>query len=410
MKSKTFLYILIVFLLAMTSCSSSEDLDYGNINDVTIDEQENPIHAEKNVFVKSENNLGYEYIKVNSDRAMMSFEIPKSWHIKSSNQRHYEILAPEDDPILPGVTLHILHSFRQVSPNADQGVDSFEEFFSSERNLVYYTEKGAGAFYHTGLGNPSSMVTDSSISTDNSIYTMHIYDDAQVYDHIWGRTPQSKQAVLYSYVKWENTPHVFSIMCEQEKKEEARTLLNYITSTITYMGNTAVSMKEETHDGITLTLPVSFEKKEGNGYAVYAPTFESGNRFSGMAVGIFDLEISSFDNAGIFSFCEPGGEGEKISKIMYANNLQYMLGFAPAYEDTTIDGVKVNVISPTVDIFTSPSLSNPLEPVTNNYLTVYAMEQGNGKMKGIVYMGTSSPLEAGQVIVNSILTKTKINK
>lgn len=409
MKMKKFISLSIAMCLMLSGCGKEDEKEYGSINEVTINEEVSEVYPEKNIFIESAEDLGYEYKIVNSDRAMMQFKIPKNWTVKDSTQRHFEFVAPADDPLLPGVTLHIMHSFRQLSSYGDQGVESFEEFFARERLLVFYSAGERSDYYQTDLGHPEYLVTDESITKDNSSFTMHVYESADLFGRVMGRAPEEEYSAVYAYVKWENTPHCISIACPADYLESAKALLNYIISSIKYLPPQPGSMKVETYEGISLTLPADFERYEKDDYVVFEPSFESGSCHSGSAVGIYDLEYDTFDAEAIWNFCQPGGPGEKICESMYGPTQQYMLGICGPAETTTLDGVSVEVISPTVDINSSPDVYSPLEVVSNNYLAVYAMPKEDGGMRAIVYMGTSSPLQSGQILINSILTKTQIS-
>ena len=406
---KKLLICILLCSLLLTGCGKEETKEYGEIKDVVISEEKEDAYPEKNIFIPSDNTLGYEYKEVSSRRAMMKIQVPKNWDITFSNQRHIEMKAPADDPIFPAVTMHLMHSFRPLSTYGDQGVETFEEFFSKEREKLYYSDQNQSDYYHVGIGYPSYLITDDSITTDISAITMHVYEKADLFGRVMGHSPDEEYCAVYAYIKWEDTAHSLSIACPMEKVEEAKALLNYITSSITYLPPQPGTMKVETYEGISLTIPEEFKRNEGNNYVVFSPGFSSDSCHAGSAIGIYDLDYTSLDKAAIWDFCQPGGPGEKICRTMYSSNQQYMLGVCAPAETITLDGVQVEVISPTVDVFSGPDVYNPLELISNNYLCIYAMPKSDGGMRAIVYMGTSSPLESGQVLINSILTKTKIS-
>ena len=96
------LQILIAFLLVaatVLSGCSKEDVDakkdYGKIQDVEISDAQDAGYEEDKIFKEAADDLGYEYVQVDSKRAEMRFQVPKTWTVKMVNQRFRTMPSPD---------------------------------------------------------------------------------------------------------------------------------------------------------------------------------------------------------------------------------------------------------------------------------------------------------------------------
>lgn len=402
------LQILIAFLLVaatVLSGCSKEDVDakkdYGKIQDVEISDAQDAGYEEDTIFKEAGDDLGYEYVQVDSKRAEMRFQVPKTWTVKMVNQRFLSVQAPEDDPLLPGVTLNIQHGFGFLGEYNRNMPDEFEEFFAGERQEVTYRIEG-GDFYQSYMGTPTRAVAHDEI-TDAGNLTMHIYENAPMYQYRLGKIPSFACTALYAYVKWQNLPHCFSIVCNSEKEEAAEKLLTYITSTIKLSKAKVTETKEETIDGVTFLVPKEFERVKTDLGIALRPSMMQSSYFGGSVVTVIDLEEGFEDQIS-----GQNGLGEKLCRKLLSDAYRYVIGYWGEPEDVSIGGTPAKLYYYTCDIFGTGKIIDPLPPVSNGYFYLYCYDKG-GKQKAVVLLTSATPENAIISLGNLIEERTKIS-
>lgn len=404
----------LILLLCLTSsltmlsgCSQVNDKEYGTIQDVDISNAEDSGYEEDKIFTEAKDNLGYEYVEINSKRAQMKFMVPKTWTIKTLNQRFIIVQAPQDDPKLPGVTLNIQHGLNALAEFGNNTPSEFEELFSAERKNVTYKIDGAD-YYQSYMGTPSRVVAHNEITSEENNICMCIYEDAPMFRYRLGNVPPYKCTAFYSYVKWKDLPHCFSLVCDSKYADTAEKLLTYITSTIKLSKAKIGSTKQETISDITFTVPKEFEKIKADGKEYLLSSTVESNYFGGSAICVVDLDEEKIDSDFMNRFISKDGQGSKLCKEMLGMSYQYVIGYCGEPEKISIGGRPADLLFCTCDIFGTGAINDPMQPTNNGYLLLYCFDSDNGGKRAVMLITGTTPEEAVVALVNMIEERTKI--
>lgn len=399
---KTGFLILCIFLCAVfCSCSQEEEESYGTIQDVDIPTSEQEIYEEDKIFSESKDDLGYEYKEVDAKRAEMKFQVPQTWEVKVVNQRLIQLQAPQTDPKLPGVTINIQHGLNPLGEYDKNTPDEFEQLFETERKQMTYNIEG-DLYYQSYMGTPSRVVAHSEITKDVGLLSMHIYENAPLFHHHNGSSPPYPCTAFYSYIKWQQLPTCFSLVCDNKNAADAEALLTYITSTIKLSKAKIGSTKVEEVNKVHITVPNDFERIEEKGSVVLRPSMKAISYFSGSAVTVVNLE-AGFEN----NLTGKGSIGESICKQLLGGQYQYVLGYWGGPEQISLGGSPATLYYYTCDIFGSCELKDPMPPVLNSYFYLYCFDNG-GKTKALALLTSATPENAIVALGNLIEERTKI--
>lgn len=408
MKKTMVLLLCFVITSWLAGCNKADtQKDYGEIQNIEVSGTAETIYEEDKIFTEAKDNLGYEYVEVDSKRAEMKFMIPKTWNIKKVNHRFIKIESPEDDPLLPGITLNIQHGFSPLAEYDKNTPSDFEELFSAERKIITYKIDGR-EYSQSYMSTPSRVVTHSEITTEPRNICMYIYENAPIFLYHRGDVAPYECTAFYSYVKWQNLPHCFSMVCNSKYADAAEKLLTYITSTIKLSKAKIGKTKQEDISGVTFIVPEEFERVKRNGNEHLIASTADTNYFGGCAISVVDLGNEKVDKEYADKFMAKDGPGENLCKEIFGSAYQYVLGYWSEPEKVHLGGNSADLLRFTCDIFGTCSINDPMQPVTNSYLYLYCFDNPKGGKKAVFLLTGSTPENALIALANMIEERTKI--
>ncbi len=290
------IFLILCVLLSLAGCK--KDVDYGEIKEVDVTE---PIDSEaENVFTPLDDNLGYSYKTVRHPRACMSFEVPNGWDIVFKNGRHIEITAPDNDPQLPGVTIHLLSCYTLDGEFHDT-VGSYSEIFDEELSGLYFNIDGK-KFRRTGYRPPAVQDTDASFTERKDMVSLAEFDNLSMVNST-GMLCESPCAGFAYYVKWAQYPTVFSSVCKDELKPVLKRLLSYMVSSIQHQSQKITASRTITYDGLIFSVPKGFQNKK-DAENIFLCDYETSSVCSGMGVGVFKTQDSVDAQSIMFTYAD----------------------------------------------------------------------------------------------------------
>ena len=382
--------------------------DYGEITNVKIQESPDEKYEEDLIFVEAKDDLGYAYKEIDSKRAQMKFKIPKDWTVRQANQRYIQVVSPNEDPLLPGATLNIQHDFSPLPEYGNNTPSEFESLFTTERGEMKYTLDGEDGFVHSYMGSPTKVVEHTEISSQENNNCLCVYEDAGIFKYMLGNIAPYKCTALYDYVKWKDLPHCFSIVCNAKYQENAEKLLTYILSSIKLSKAKVGATKEETINGVTLTVPKEFERIEKGKATVLRASLEKTSYFSGCALAVVELGEVSINNEYMQELTKKDGKAAKICKDLLGAAYTYMLYPMGDVQTVSVGGKSMQSLPFTCDIFASGSFKDPMPPVTNGYLNLYCFDNKDGGTKAIAVLTGFTPEDAVFALDSLIKNRTII--
>ena len=292
--------LLLVMALLMTAFAAcTEEAPEGEISDVEIEE---PIEEVETYFTKASSPYDYEYTVFPWKKANMRFEVPKTWSLRFINSRYIRIDTPEGDGFMPGATINILCNYYQdVSENeiSDQTLGNhayrFSEIFKSELPGLNYTVDGKQTHLrkfvtedaiHNGLEftgerheeDAATLVTDNAVMMDKSA---HYY---------------SGNSLVSTYVKWNDMPFCFSTVVKKEYADNARTMTEYIASSITTDAKKSVAYGTVEYEDFSTVVPTALLPVP-DAENVFTSRLDANDRLSGMTIGVFKIDNKSMVTA-----------------------------------------------------------------------------------------------------------------
>ena len=309
---KILLLILVVLLAAAMLPSCSKDAEEGSIEDVDIEQPEE--EEAESIFTKIDSPYDYEYTTLSIKKAHMKMDVPASWKTTFVNSRYIVMQTPAEDEFLPDTTISILCGYGE-NVDADEASEytmndhayMFSEFFQEElaglptctggkvRHLRKYFAEDE---INNGLefvdpdheADVATLVTDEVTVVDKS---MNYYTN--------------ECAMTTTYVKWDHTPFCFNCISKQAHRKNARSIMEYMVSSIVYEKPSAEGYKDVSYeDDFSTSVPMSFEPVSG-AENVYVSSLYENTETAGMSVGVFVLdgftkdEVTAENTASVYS-------------------------------------------------------------------------------------------------------------
>ena len=292
--------MLIMMMLTALFPSCGHDPSEGEIGDVEI---ETPSDEEKpaGTFKKLESPFDYEYEPFTIRKAHMTFDVPSSWENTLVNSRYARLEAPVTDDLFPGATVNILCGYGEdVDENEmseytlNNHAYRFSDFFCNELEGLTYNVDGR-------LCRLRQYVTEDHIENGLAfVDSDHVEDAATL---IADEVAMVDKATNYytgnsfvaTYVKWNHCPFCFSMVVPKESAGDARKILEYIASSITYPKAESIEYGEVSYGDVSTSVPTHFMPVTG-AENIFASSLEQNKETAGMAVGIFRVENSETIN------------------------------------------------------------------------------------------------------------------
>lgn len=397
--------VLLLLTLSILSCGCEKQQEsYGDIKDVTIEDGESEeTDAQNRLFQESKDDLGYAYREVDSRRAEMKFQVPRTWKVRFISQRLIQIQAPKDDPKLPGVTLYVQHGLNLLGEYNQNTPDEFEQFFSEERTQMTYQIEGA-FYYQSYMPPPDRVVAHTEITREKTadLFSLHIYENAPMFRYRYGTSPAGAYTAFYAYVKWQDLPCCFSLVCEEGKEADAEKLLTHIVSTIKLSKAKVGATRTEEIEGVRFTVPKDFARVESDGLVVLKPSMKESSYFGGSAIALITLPKGfTEDLSGKGSFTEA------LCQKMLGKSSAYVLGVLAEPQTVSLGGRKATLYSLSCDMFGSGDLKDPMPPVLNGFLYLYCFSDEKTE-KAVVLLTSSTPEDAIIALANLVEERTQI--
>lgn len=291
-----FLILTLLLILSFSSCSKNDDSEQGNINNVETSKDAD--YEEQNYFTQLKDELGYNYVRIKNERAHVSFDVPKDWKVTVKNARHIVMQAPEDDEVLPGITLHCYNAYYTDSTTLDiSTVGSYDRYFQFDLPLSEFMFDGNNyAMYD--LTTPYTVNTDTRFTNGiDTVTSIQYYDNVSFYKTTT-HDSLGKETGLYAYyVNWQGTPTLFTAAFYRDYKEECLSLLNYMVSSMKYTeGATVTKTKEFSAGDVTMNVLDIFEKTDAQN--ILAVDSDDTSKYSGFKIGVFHIDeedLSTYD-------------------------------------------------------------------------------------------------------------------
>lgn len=405
-KKKILSASLLITCLALTlpGCSKDKDKEkeLGTFEDVIVSETEDL--SEENVFKAVDEPLGYQYKKIKHPRAYMSFSVPSDWDVDFPNARAVKITAPEDDLMLPDLTLYLISSYSMDGSYHDT-VGSYGKVFETDLSELYFPIEGR-SIRRTGQTSPDSISSDTDITDRGDLLSLSITDDIAVRDPVSGKIPENPCTAISYYINWAQQPAVFTTICPQEKKESVQKLMQYMVSSITMLPQTSLSAKELTYDNITLAVPSEFAPVSGMENVFLSPSKKS-LATSGMGVAVYKAEKELTEESIMFDYGERMSEGF-LPKGTYYNMISC---FAVDTKKANIDGKDAKVYTASCTVMPKKAESADFYmPGQMWYMTIYALPQDEDGQQCIVIWSQDSQGRYLDAIKKLVEERTKISK
>lgn len=334
MRNKFFLWLLFLTLFTtfFSGCSKQE-AELGNIKDVTIKETSASEKTE-NLFSAKKNTLGYSFHTYKNPRGYMDIKLPSNWNVIWHSDRHIEVAAPENDPILPGNTMHIYYDF---SINDIQQASDMVSIFKD--TLYQETYHIQGRSYKQYRYKMPKLRTDTTFTNGHEDkVTIGITENMKMRHGATGSTEQPLAGIDY-YVQWV-FPCVFSVVVPMEKQDVALELLSYIVSNLSYdkqqLEKTGYTEPVESGIGLKLALPSAFKQIESSpldcslAQRTYLAPIDSHTGYSGMSLSTYALTAEDVKNISADTISQSYGaqffassfpdEASNFSNLYYAED------------------------------------------------------------------------------------------
>lgn len=284
--------------------SCSKEPEEGTIEDVVIDQAE-PEEDVDSIFTKIESPYDYEYTTFTLKKAHMRFDVPKTWTVTVNNSRYVTIQTPKNDGYIPDTTISILCNYGEdVEENEmseytlNNHAYAFSAFFQNElEGLPTYT---GGLQRHLRRYETEDQIRNGLEFVDKDHVTdaaTLIVDDVVLMDKT-GDYYSHECGMVSTYVKWDHSPFCFTSIADLEHMDNARNMLEYMVSSISYaksdpVGYKTVDYKKE----FTTAVPNTFVPVEGAENVFRSPIFDN-TETAGMSVGVYllgSLEENPFE-------------------------------------------------------------------------------------------------------------------
>lgn len=265
-------FILLVMMVALVTASFSgckKEPEAGTIDDVDLSVPKEE-ESEKNVFTKYMSPYdGYEYDKVKFRVANMQFDVPVTWGVNEVNSRYISILTPDDDPLLPGVTINVLASYgSDVDTDEYSGETNndnsryFSNLFKEEIPGLTFTVDGKRAHLrhyvaedaiHNGLDFAGGEGSYDATTLESENITM-VDSGSNYYS--------GQYTMVATYVKWDHSPYCFVAVVPKAYIKIGRQMLEYMASSITYLPYPSEGCRKVSYDEVSMEVPNSFLPEE----------------------------------------------------------------------------------------------------------------------------------------------------
>ena len=332
------LAITVLFACMLPSCS--REPEEGTISDVIIDQPVPDADADT-IFTKADSPYDYEYTTFTIKKAHMRFDVPKTWNVTVDNSRHIILQTPAGDGYLPDTTISILCNYGE---NVDENEMSqytlnnhafnFSDFFKDELSGLVTRTGGISRHLRKyevedNIYNGLEFV-DSEHAEDAATLTV---DDVVLVDNT-NKYYIHECGMVTTYVKWDHSPFCFNSVVKQAYLENARSMIEYIVSSIVYESSDHEGYKEvEYKKEFTTCVPNSFMPLNG-AENVFTSSLKENRETSGMTIGVFTLDGFSKNDVSAENINDY--YSQTISKLVfggYSDIAQFGVTVEPCYEE-----------------------------------------------------------------------------
>lgn len=274
----------------------------GDINDVEISDEKSS-NDDRTVFTKLDAPFSYEFTTLKSGMTFSKMDIPASYEATVNNARHITLQVPDDDKHLSGATFQILYNFATVGStiNLDyEGEDTtatdphgFHDLFAWE--LPYLTYKIGGQDYTLRTQElPDEAISGYKFTRTDNVYC-EVCNNVKAKNYAGQYNAKNYSQVTYYYTL-DKIPAVISTVVPRERVNDAKTLMEYMISSTTYMPSKINSKKSYDLKNCTVTLPDEMTLAKGSDNNVlYVAQDKTFNGTAGMAVGTFTVDTTETD-------------------------------------------------------------------------------------------------------------------
>lgn len=285
-----------IVLLCCFLPSCGKEPEEGTIEDVVID-QPVPDEDSDNIFTKADSPYDYEYTTFSFKKAHMRIDVPRRWNVTYVNHRYIMIQTPSDDGFVPNTTISILCNYGENVEENDLSeytlnnhAFAFSQYFKKElAGLPTYT---GGIKRHLRKYEAEDDIYNGLefVDKDHAEYAATLTVDSVVLVDKSNNYYSDECGMVTTYVKWDHSPFCFNAIVDKSYMDNARAIIEYIASSISYDESRAEGYKSvEYKRNFSTSVPNSCVPVNG-AENVYISSFYDNKETAGMAVGVFTLE------------------------------------------------------------------------------------------------------------------------
>ena len=409
----TLLLMTALMLTGLSSCSKNDE--YGEIGDADIGTEEEAKAADS-LFTKEDNPFSeYTYRTVDFDNAKMTFDIPKAWKETIVNQSCLRYDVPGDDGIFPGATLYVKCLFNYIAEEND--LDPFSSVASELgkpmsayiTGLPYPYREGYDTWIE-GYSTADETMTPACTSDKNAA-SLKVTEDVVLINKVTGDvTALSGFNFVAGYFRWEGFPVMIATVVPTDWTDDAKSMVEYIMSSVAYKKQTVPEMTKCSYRKITLDLPSDFSSSstEGN---IFRTSCTEVRATSSMSLGIFSVPESAADLN--VDYIQTNYSDQLASLLL---DPEYMKDYYPAtscyeYEGGTLADEKAAFsanVNLATDRYDYTGAENPYGMGEMRYMDMFVIER-NGQNYMIACLYSRQQEQVAARVIKSAIQSLSVN-
>lgn len=289
------LLIIFCFILCtatLSGCSFSKDNERGTIKKVNISTEDDSDVKAKNIFTRREIPFGYTKQTISNGLAYMKFNAPSGYDVLIDSARHIELDVPDKDSRLHGATMHMLYDYSDYnfSLNGDDTpaeASSYINNFEWELPSMKYNIEGT-SYSLRKQALPDEQVNVTNLSKEKNVVTCTVAKDVDLLASTYDPGPSGYSQVTY-YYRWQKIPCCISTVVRTDDIDNAKKIIEYIISSITYLPSRIETSETYKVSGSTLTV---VEGMVASNNKLVVPIDRTTNASAGIVVGLFDIKTN----------------------------------------------------------------------------------------------------------------------